>query len=55
MQLKNPAGKNSSWKSVKKLYFTGYCLGARRDRIGEDLLQGKEQISMNMCVGFVLI
>lgn len=55
MQLKSTAGKNSSCKSVRKLYFTGYCLGAGRDRIGKDPLQGKEQIYMNMCVGFVLI
>jgi len=39
--FKNPAGKNSFCKSVKKIYFTAYCVGAGRDRIGEDLLQDK--------------
>lgn len=49
MQLKNPVGKNSFCKSVKKIYFTGYSLGAGGDRTGKGLLQGKEQICM--CVG----
>lgn len=52
MRLKNPGGKNSYCKLVKKIYFTGYYLGAGRYRVGEDLLQGKPQyVYMYVCVG----
>lgn len=52
MWLKNPGGKNSFCKLVKKIYFTGYYLGAGRYRVGEDLLQGKPQyVYMYVCGG----
>lgn len=54
MWLKNPFGKNSFCKSVNKIYLPGHCLGAGRDWIGEDILRGKEQIYVYVCVAIVL-